>query len=348
MDNNDDEDLLNNSNSFLDKGFLNNDNFFFFNNFIPKEDNIFFGDDYQDFNEDNNHCISVKEEGDRFNNFELDPDDYPCLKNKTEVQKSQVKTKSTGLNSQADLSFLKKKKESDEIFENEMIEEEEEEINEFNNVIKGEIFEITKETKKEITKGRNSKFNMVEKKHNKYSQDNIVRKIKTKFFDVLLRYINGSVVEIEIENPKKNSKKILVSKPFLLKINQDTIKNIGVEKNLELFDSTLKDIFSRDISQKLKKHGLDKNKKIINKIYQENKQKRTIEILNMTFLQSLEHFIGSKYYSELNGLEKEYEKVINDLKQHETEEYILLFKETLKMFYEKYKNKRPRKAKKIE
>lgn len=338
MDNNDGEDFLNNSNS---NSYLDNGNFFFFDNAFEK-DNIFFNNEYQNFNDDNNHCISVKEEDEKFNDFGLDPDDYPYLKNKTEVQKKQVKTKSTGLTSKVDLSFLNKKKENDEMIKDEIIEEEK---NEFDQEIKGEIFEI-KKVKKEILKGRNSKFSMVEKKHNKYWQDNLVRKIKTKFFDVLLRYINGSVVEIELVNPKKNSKKILVSKPFLVKINQDTIINTGVEANLELFDSTLRDIFSRDISEKIKKHGLDKNKKIIENIYQENKQKRTIEILNMTFLQSLEHFIGSNYYPELKGLEEEYNNVINDLKKQETEEYILLFKETLKTFYESYKKKRARKTKK--
>ena len=88
MDNNDGEDFLNNSNSYLDNG-----NFFFFDNAFEK-DNIFFNNEYQNFNDDNNHCISVKEEDEKFNDFGLDPDDYPYLKNKTEVQKKQVKTKS--------------------------------------------------------------------------------------------------------------------------------------------------------------------------------------------------------------------------------------------------------------
>ena len=74
-------------------------------------------------------------------------------------------------------------------------------------VIKGNIFEIYKEFKKG-NYGRKKKSNAVNKgKHDKFSKDNIVRKIKSNLFNSILRFVNSSTIEVEIENPKKIQKK---------------------------------------------------------------------------------------------------------------------------------------------
>ena len=209
----------------------------------------------------------------------------------------------------------------------------------------GPIFKISKEFKENLV-GRKRKNN-VGGKHSKFSYDNVTRKFKTKFFDSLLTFLNASLISVQIENPKKYSKKILYSKPFFLKIDQEIIKDINVEPNQNLIKSTLKEIFSNNVSKKVENYGLDYNKNLIEKIYSEKIQKKTIDILEKTFLECLEQFRGSKQYSELEGLEKEYKNVINGLKENgETDEYIEIFKDFVGRFEEYYGNKKGRPPKK--
>lgn len=73
--------------------------------------------------------------------------------------------------------------------------------------------------------GSKRKFNNVDK-HDKFCYDNVTWKVKTKFFNAILSFVNASIEQTQIEKPKKYSKKILHSKPFLLKTNQNIIKSM--------------------------------------------------------------------------------------------------------------------------
>ena len=324
---------LNNKNDG-NEDYYNNGNFLF-----NREDYIF-GDDFQNLNTFNYKTLAYEQKDELLTDFPFTPfDDFP--KYKTEEAKSKLKTMDTDPK-----KYLERKRETKDENENENEEEpkSDEEKTKSSNVIKGEIFRIYKEFDRKISKGRNSKFKFGGK-HSKFSSDNIVRKIKSNLFDTLLRYINASIDEEEIYDQNLKNKKI--SKPFLLKINQEIIKNTNVELNLDLLSSTLKEIFSNNVSKKVENHGLDKNKKLIEKIYAENKQKRTINILNMTLNQCLEQFRGSKKYKELEGLEKEFQNVIKDLKDKgESEKYISDFIDLINTFEEYYMNKKPRAPKK--
>ena len=206
----------------------------------------------------------------------------------------------------------------------------------------GAIFEISKNFEKTILVGR-KKMQNLNGKHDKFAYDNVTRKVKTKLFDSILVVVNASTEEVVVENPKKNSKKQKIVKPFFVKIDQKIIKETKVEDNQQLFKTKLKDIFSNDVSKKYENLGLDYNKNLIQKMYEENIQKKTIKILERTFLDCLKHFRGSQYYEELAGLEKEYTNVINDLKNKgETDEYIEIFKELVGRFEEYYENKKAR------
>lgn len=276
---------------------------------------------------------------------------------------SRVKTKASESSTQKDeekSKHLGKKRE----IENEKLEDEKEEDTKSvgkgddKKKIIGDIFEIYKEFNKRKTKDKKKKERG---KHDKYANDNIVRKIKSKLFNSILIFINSSMIEVEIENPKKNSKKKLFTKPFFLKIEQEIIANINIDFNLNLLNSQLKDIFSYDTSKKVEKNfGSDKNRKLVEKIYEEKIQKKVIEILNMTLYQCMEHFRGTKFYEELSGLEKEYKIVIKELEQKEKEDdedevegevkedYIEKFKDLLNTFKEYYENKKKRKPKRKE
>ena len=73
-------------------------------------------------------------------------------------------------------------------------------------------------------------------------------------------------------------------------------------------------------------HIIDYNKKLVEKIYEERIQEKTIAILVKTFLECLEHFRGNKFYKELEGLEKEYQNVIKSFRDINLENIFKFFK----------------------
>ena len=126
------------------------------------------------------------------------------------------------------------------------------------------------------------------------------------------------------------------------KINKAFTQNINVYFINQFLYLKLKDIFSNDISPKGKILGNSYNKKLIDKVYKDNKIK-TINILEKTFLECLEHFRGTKYYEELNGLEEKYKKLINEFKNEgKVEEYIEQFKYIINNFENDYHKKKGR------
>ena len=178
-------------------------------------------------------------------------------------------------------------------------------------------------------------------KHDKSCYDNMTRKLKVKFFDSVLSYTNSSIEPMEVENEKKKKK---TKKLFFLKINQKIIKDINVISNQKLINEKLINIFSEDVSSKMVNYGLDYNRKVIDQLIEnQTNQAKVLACLDRTFLECLEHFRGTKYYKELAGLEKEYDNVINGLRNSgETEEYIALFKDFVGRFEIYYQTKKAR------
>jgi hypothetical protein len=262
------------------------------------------------------------------------------FRSKTEVLMLE-KTRDTETSGKDTKFKDKNPKESETIFNQEKHDE---------NIIKNssknnnKIFYITKEYEREKIKGRKRKGNFGGNgKHDKFCKDNIVRKVKTNLFEIILFFINCSITPIEKENKSKNSKKKIIYQPFLVKIDQEIIKTINVEENLQLINSKLKDIFSNKTSKKYVSLGLDKNKKLIDEIYEQKIQKKTISILNKTFEQCLEHINGINYDEDLAGLEHEYQRILKKLSSKENEDYISKFKDMVKNFKFFYMNKKARK-----
>ena len=217
---------------------------------------------------------------------------------------------------------------------------------------KEKIFSINKIKKINKKLGRKKLTDNKETKvlHNKYSFDNTVRKIKAKLFNAILATLNKSLEQEENNNnTQQRKRKIKVRNGCFLKIEQKTIINTNIKDNLELLNTTLKKIFSRDVGKKVANYsiyGENYNKNLIKKIEENNKKyKNTNDILNMTFFQCLEHFRKSEYYEELSGLELEYDNIINEMKKTEEEDYVGSFEAYLNTYEEIYKNKRPKNKK---
>ena len=214
-----------------------------------------------------------------------------------------------------------------------------------------------KKNKKVLGRKRNSdkekSENEEKKQHTKHSFDNISRKIRGKIFGAILVILNKAFnedKEIDLDDPlfprgKQRKRKIPVQNLSFLQIEQEIIIKTNVEENVNLLDKTLKEIFSANVSKKVKNYGLDYNKKLIQKINESKGKKRTKAILDMTFLQCLQHFRGSKEYEELNGLEIQYDNMIRELNENHEKDYVENFIECLNNYEVLYKNKNPKKNK---
>ena len=212
----------------------------------------------------------------------------------------------------------------------------------------------TKEGKKQLGRKRLSDRNRNEAIHTKYDYDNCTKKIRGKSLECLREFTNEIMSkEAEMERQEsgdtntidsKKKGKIQYETEFLLKIDPDIANKSSIAFNKALLNMTLREIFSNKVCQKDKSHGLYRNKELIVEISRNPKRKRTNEILNMTFLQSLEHFRGTKYYEVLQGLELKYKKLINQMKTTEDEYYINTFVSYLLKYEELLEIKRAKKG----
>ena len=251
-------------------------------------------------------------------------------------------------------TFLKKKRENDENAEGNNKNEKEMEdlkfgINDkkYNSEEKNINLEKTKDLSIEIEKpkkkclfkikqksrvGRKPKLSKIFSEHTKFSDDNILRKIKVKFFHKLVNYLNSIIIS-------KYIKKIKVLKPLIGKINQ----NNAINFNKILLNTKLKDIFSLyEINGKFKLFEKDHNKTIIENIYKEN-IRELIDILEMTFFEVFKIFRDLNETQKLNGFEK-IDSVIREMSAKELDEsYIDKFENTVMNFEKYYYNKIARK-----
>ena len=179
--------------------------------------------------------------------------------------------------------------------------------------------------------GRKPKNPISNVEHTKYSDDNILRKIKVKFFHKLIKYINK-----KIESKYNGIAKIL--KPLKGEISQNNTINF----NRQLMDSKLKTIFSNnDINGKFKLCEKDYNKNVIDEIYQNNIQE-LINIFELTFLEAFNIFRNTNE-TEFSDFEK-LNIVVDELKLKENDNnYADKFQKVVMDFENYYLQKKSRK-----
>ena len=192
---------------------------------------------------------------------------------------------------------------------------------------------------KKLGLGRKKKNGIEKGKHNKYSPDNIIKKIKRIFFKYIIIYIN-LIKEKHAPNKEENFQ-------FKNLSYENYINNLKKDKEIQLLNKPLKDFVSLEISSK---HGLnfDFNRQKMEKILEEEKDNQKLKsILNMTFDEWIDIFTFKEKFDddlEFNGLQD----VLMDLYDKEDDEYFSRF-----IFYLfNYKNwfhyKKARKPKKNE
>ena len=187
--------------------------------------------------------------------------------------------------------------------------------------------------KKLSKRGRKSKSSNNRGYHTKFSTDNILRKIKTRFFRKIVNYINSIILS-------KYRNKIKVLKY----LETEICKNNNIAFNKKLLNMKLKEIFdSYKINGKIKLLDKNYNKSIIKSIYDENIME-LINILEMTVMQLFEVFRDLKE-TKLVGFER-MDTVIKELEYSEKDkEYINKLKRVILSFENYYFKKEKLKSK---
>ena len=109
-------------------------------------------------------------------------------------------------------------------------------------------------------------------KHDKLSDDNKIRKIKGFLLEYILKKLNESI--------KFSSNRF---RP----LNKTMKESLKKSENIALLDAYIKDIFSNTKMNKVSEKKGESNKKLIEKIYEENIEIDTIRILNLKFRDAL-------------------------------------------------------------
>ena len=198
------------------------------------------------------------------------------------------------------------------------------EKNELSQTPKNEV-EKTENLPKKIALGRKRKNSNEKGIHNKYSEDNIIRKIKSNLLNILYNFINMFIYEIYEGNIGKG-----IFKKQLLKMNQRQI--IDSKNNKVFLNKKLKHIFSDNICEKYTYFPLEFNKNLIEELLNEldgEKRKKLKNLFDLTFLDCLLHFRGDKKIEILQGLES-----LEDLCQKfkEDKEYLESFRYSVFQF----------------
>ena len=182
------------------------------------------------------------------------------------------------------------------------------------------------EKKKYKLLGRKKKNSGEKGVHNKYSEDNIIRKIKQNITNALRIFINFKIKEyLDLSKITINGTKH--KKMEIIKIKQDQVIDSDVDKNKKLLNKTIKDYLSVKISGNFSNYPEDFNELLIQKLYEIDKGKKVVCILEMTFLESLRYYRMDKNIMEdpkyfcLKGLENHFLELKNELLEDNDELY---------------------------
>ena len=184
--------------------------------------------------------------------------------------------------------------------------------------------------------GRKRKNDNSKRVHNKYSDDNIIRKCKHLVLNSVMEFINEKLKLIYNQNKLKKK---------LLSFDKTQKADASVDYNKNFLTKKLREIFSEKISTKFTNFVPENNKLIIERLTNEDENNKIYfnKLFNLTFLQCLNHYIGANYIKELDGM-----KCFNDDKNKidDKDGYVDILKYYLNNFEERIMGKKSRKQRK--
>ena len=166
--------------------------------------------------------------------------------------------------------------------------------------------------------------------HNKYSHDNIKRRIKALFNNYIIKLLNNLIKRKFTNLPIK-----------FLKMDIRVTKDIGIEYNRNLLNQPLKDIIV-NISNKYK--NKENNKNYIKFIEEQKDNEEIINILNTTYEQLYINYLNS---TKKDSLENSFESHKEKMLKLYGKEYYDKFIENTKNFIEYFKKGKKRKSRKL-
>ena len=170
------------------------------------------------------------------------------------------------------------------------------------------------------------------KVHNRFSNDNVKRKLKALFHKYIINLLNYL-----IQKRFKNTKMKFVY------LNSKITKDIGIEFNRSLLNQKIKDIIV-NISKKY--NDKEHNKKCIKYIESQNDNEEIIKILNMTYKDLYEqYYLNSNENNSVNNSFNEHKKKLMNLYG---KEYLKIFNENAENMIEFFLNGKNRKSRKCE
>ena len=194
---------------------------------------------------------------------------------------------------------------------------------ETNNNKDEKIFKVKKINKKI---GRLKKNSLLKGIHNKFSEDNIIRKIKRRFLEKVRLYINEEYKNYCIANNIIKGKN-----NWLKKIDPNFSRKIKKRDNLQWFNLKIFEVFSENLSSKYTSYEACFNKKKIQNFFLLKKSNKIKDILNMSVEALFNIFItNSKFgnFKTLNDDIIEIEKRMEILGQENIKEYLEKYKRT--------------------
>ena len=210
--------------------------------------------------------------------------------------------------------------------------------NKINNI---RLEEFKKENRKNNSLSNKAKEYSQKNKHNKYSDDNLRKKCKHLVLNSVMEFLNKKIFDLYEGNIGNNT-----YRKEILTLNKSQKTNSNIEFNRSLYNKKISEIFSENISTRYTNYLPQHNKLLIERLKNEedeNKNKYFNNILDLTFKDCLNHFIGKTFIEELDGM-KRFENLLDSL--DDDKEYINILKYYLENFENILNNKNPRKTKK--
>ena len=165
--------------------------------------------------------------------------------------------------------------------------------------------------------------------HNKFSADNLRRKIKHLVIKNVINMINKKLQKMYDGSIGYN-----LNNTKFLTFNRTQKFNATIEYNKAFLNKSIGEILSEPISKKYKSFPSDFNEKLVEKLKNlkdKNKKNYFMKLFNLTFLSCLQHYRGTNTFEELAGM-KCFDEEKNIFKE---EDYIDVLKYNLDKYEEK-------------
>ena len=176
--------------------------------------------------------------------------------------------------------------------------------------------EINEKNKNKLL-GRKKKDDRSDRAHNKFLDDNILKKIKSKFLHYLILFVNVVIKGENVENKKEFK--------FLNYSYTDSLKK---SEEIKLLNMTIKEIIlNKSISPKYSKPGEDYNKKLLGIVLQNENSNEIIKYaFNMKFKEWIDILtkkvkakIKEEYFNQIGDLIK---SVVGKNDDNDNDEYM--------------------------